>query len=184
MSNQIKVGDKVRIINPQIFVRCGYPLCISDVAKTIDQKIIIDCLVQCGVYTFEQLENLIKYHPYHKMQRAYRKILDGIALAVMVSKGFGGSERKIYTREIEEFRDKIVQVESKRQVVTGDRYPGCGPGYYGDEAEGPSLENQVRHTLITFIDPSSVLLSSKDFYKEIEISNVERVIEESKEVEK
>lgn len=181
-NNLIKSGDKVRIINPQIFVRCGYPLCIADVIKTIDQKIIIDCLVQCGVGTFDQIESVIKFHPHHKMQRAYKEISGGLALAIMISKRFGGSERKIYTDNRPELVGKIVRVESKRQVVTGDRYPGCGPGYYGDEAEGPSLENQERHTLIKFCPiyyenghiSGGMIICGEDRL-EIEQSNVEKV---------
>lgn len=32
-------------------------------------------------------------------------------------------------REEPSHLNTIVKVESKRQVVTGNRYPGCGPGY-------------------------------------------------------
>lgn len=144
-SNIIKVGDLVRILNPQIFVRCGYPLCIKDVAESLDNSIAIDAIKRAiSILPDKHL------HISYRLERAVRDINRGLALAVMIHKGFGGSERKIYTREDLNFKDKIVKVESKRQVVTGVRYPGCGPGYYGDEAEGPSLENQQRHTLISF----------------------------------
>lgn len=180
---KIKIGDLVRIVNPQIFVRCGYPLCIADVSKSIDKRVIIDCLVQAEVGSKEEIERIISYYPHHKLQRAYREILRGISLAVMISKRFGGSERKIYTEEKPELTGKIVKVESKRQVVTGDRYSGCGPGYYGDEAEGPSLENQKRHTLIKFwpiyYDQSSevhsAFLCCDDEGLEIEQVHVEKV---------
>lgn len=183
MKPKIKVGDLVRIINPQIFVRCGYPLCIADVSKTIDRQIIIDCLSHAGAGTTDEIDRILTHYPYHKLQRAYKEVLKGTALAVMISKRFGGSERKIYTEERPEFAGRIVKVESKRQIVTGDRYSGCGPGYYGDEAEGPSLENQQRHTLIKFSSTyyessgriSLAFIHCESDYSEIEQIHVEKV---------
>lgn len=148
--NQIKVGSHVRIINPQIFIRCGYPMCISETIKTIDPKIVIAAMVSTGAGTYDEISTLIKRHPHHHIHRAYKKIISGLALAKMMANSYGGSERKIYTEERPEFKDKIVIVESKRRVVTGSRWPGCGPGYYGDEAEGPTLENQKHHVILSF----------------------------------
>lgn len=143
--SKIKVGDLVRIVNPQIFVRCGYPLCLKDVMESIDQNIAIDLIKKVTGIPDQQPLNITP-----KVERAIRDINKGLAYALMLSKGFGGSERRIYTREEPSYLNAIVKVESKRRVVTGDRYGGCGPGYYGDEAEGPALENQEHHTLIEF----------------------------------
>lgn len=170
--SKIKVGDLVRIVNPQIFVRCGYPLCVKDVMESIDQNIAIDAI--------KRLTGIPDQRPFKitsKVERAIRDINKGLAYALMLSKGFGGSERKIYTREEPSHLNAIVKVESKRQVVTGTRYPGCGPGYYGDEAEGPSLENQQRHTLLKFwpVTFEAVLLSDSTDYLEIEQIHVEKV---------
>lgn len=170
--SKIKVGDLVRIVNPQIFVRCGYPLCLKDVIESIDQNIAIDAI--------KRLTGIPDQRPLKitsRVERAIRDINKGLAYALMLSKGFGGSERRIYTREDSSHLNAIVKVESKRQVVTGNRYPGCGPGYYGDEAEGPSLENQQRHTLLKFWPATfeAVLLSDSSDYLEIEQIYVEKV---------
>lgn len=141
----IKPGDLVKIINPQIFIRCGYPLCLKDVMESLDQSIAIDAIKKIIGAPLDQ-----HFHVTPKMERAIRDINKGLAYAVMLSKRFGGSERKIYTCEEPSYLNAIVKVESKRRVVTGDRYGGCGPGYYGDASEGPSLENQQHHTLIKF----------------------------------
>lgn len=144
-TQKIKPGDLVKIINPQIFARCGYPLCLKDVIESLDQSIAIDAIKKVTSAPLDQ-ELMIT----RRVERAIRDINKGLAYAVMLSRGFGGSERKIYTREEPSYLNAIVKVESKRRVVTGNRYGGCGPGYYGDEAEGPSLENQQHHTLIKF----------------------------------
>jgi hypothetical protein len=107
----------------------------------------------------------------------------------MIARGFGGSERRIYTKELPELRDRITRVVGKRRVVTGDRYPGCGPGYYGDEAEGPSLENQKHHTLIALDLLASeclglvMIAASTDSPLEIEQRFVEKVIDDGDGVE-
>lgn len=151
-SDQIRIGDLVKIIDPQIFVRCGYPLCISDVAAKIEPAAVIDFLSRAGAGTAEEISRIIIHHPHHRLQRAYKDAARAGALAAMIAHGFGGSARRIYTKEMPELLGCIVRVEGKRRVVTGDRYAGCGPGYWGDEAEGPALENQQHHTLISF-DP-------------------------------
>jgi len=40
--NRIKIGDYVRIDNPEMFVRCGYPLSIEDMRKEIVDNRFVD----------------------------------------------------------------------------------------------------------------------------------------------
>lgn len=152
-TDRIRVGDSVKIVDPQIFVRCGYPLCLSDVAVKIEPAAIVEFLSRAGAGTPEDVSRIIAHHPHHRLQRAYKEAARAGALGMMIAHKFGGTERRIYTKEVPELRDCVVRVKGKRRVVTGDRYSGCGPGYYGDEAEGPSLENQQHHTLISFSGP-------------------------------
>lgn len=189
-SDRIRVGDLVKIVDPQIFVRCGYPLCISDVAAKIEPAAIIEFLSRSSAGTPEEISRIITHHPHHRLQRAYQEAARAGALAVMIANGFGGSERRIYTKEMPEMRGCIVRVEGKRRVVTGHRYSGCGPGYYGDEAEWPSLENQQHHTLISF-DPYyggtelslAMLVAATDKPYEIEQRFVEKAVLTAGEVE-
>lgn len=190
MSNLIKIGDKVKIINPQIFVRCGYPLCILDVVSKIEPSVIIEFLSRAGAGTAEEVSRIITHYPHHRLQRAYKEAARAGALAMMIAHRFGGSERRIYTKEVPELKDCVVRVESKRRVVTGDRYSGCGPGYYGDEAEGPSLENQQHHVLISFYpnipwngDCAFLVSAADNVPYEIEQRFVEKEIDKSEGLE-
>lgn len=174
--DRIKVSDRVRIINPQLVVRVGYPLCIEDVAKTIDVDKIVTALHNCGIK--HPLHGLVPNIKGSRMERAMSQVARGIALAIMIDQNFGGSTRSIYTSEDLTLKNAIVRVSGKRRVVTGDRYGGY--------EEGPSLENQVHHMLIQFDSPKPMIriLDTGEYSYEIEECNVSKDVREEYEESK
>lgn len=149
MDRVIRVGDRVRIIKPSIFVRCGYPLCISDIKKELESKVVLDAMRMAGVpipayvLSSEVLDATTR--------RAYQQIAGGMALAIINQRGYGGNERRIYTKEDLSLSDLDFYIISKRTVVTGERYGWYRRNdFFGDvEDEPPGLTNIKRHIILS-----------------------------------
>lgn len=138
--NVIRVGDKVRIVNPYIFQRVGYPLDTQIVKEshiTEEQKQLMRGLLRTvGLnYNFSST----------RYDNEYEKLEHVFATILLKSKGFGGNERSVHTEHKLEYKDKICEVISKRQVKVGtycparssqgyyDMYPEYEPAYLKDE---------------------------------------------------
>jgi len=135
----IRVGDTVKIINPELFVRCGYPLsrndCVGMIKKQYESDIIdlIHCVYQ-GIDFIKRdadgkfpdssfvLKNDVfsdKFRDNACLSSVHREIIDRLAYAKLNSLKFGGNERKILTEKKEEFRNKVAKVVGIRFVKTG-----------------------------------------------------------------
>jgi len=151
MKQKIKKGDWVRIINPEFFIRCGYPLCLGDAQEKIKEKHgkRIDDFIN---KTFES-ESVADYSfnvPNFKIEQCYDRILMALSRHYVYLNGFGGKERKIYTKNIPEHKDKIYRVAEKSYKVTGHYCAGySGYSYEGEyDCEPAYLEDQKRRTLL------------------------------------
>jgi hypothetical protein len=107
--NVIRVGDKVKIINPEVFVRTGYPL-TTDMIKeshiTNEQKQLLDKLMETtGNRKYTLYTDNINTE-YDRLEHVFSTIL-------LKSKGFGGNERKVHTETKPEYKDKIGAVISQ-----------------------------------------------------------------------
>lgn len=164
-------GDKVKIITPEIFVRCGYPKTIESETKVVIEEQgnrLIEMLKELG------LRNSLSGG--HYFTRVFNKIAREIAYGRLKQNGFGGCERKIYTRT-EDIKDKKFEVVGKRCVKTGvynapsggyDYYSGgydCDPGYLGNEKTHVILE----------IQPCDMISFIRERPLEIEEVNVEKL---------
>jgi hypothetical protein len=126
MKSKFQTGTKVRIINPEFFVRCGYPETIDSATKKF--------LEWCDQNGDSAKERLNKAFPFLGFN-----IFDSInefdpiirALAKEYNKKvlkFGGRERKIYTKRIEKLKGaEMVISEFKRPLIkkTGVYQPAC-----------------------------------------------------------
>lgn len=174
--NIIRVGDRVQIINPEVFVRVGYPwnkqYVIDNVITKEEKEKVIELLK--GVYIEEKdlCGNLIKgikydYLDYDK-SRTYDEIIDRLAYYKLQKNHFGGNKRQVFTKTEESLKDQIVFVDSKRYVKTGTY--SCG--WYDEDGGEPSyLSNEKTHIILNVYKENGWL---NDCF-EIESVNVKKI---------
>jgi len=152
----IRVDDAVKITTPKEFVRCGYPM-----AKNETESIIIE---EYGKDIHKIIEKIYKDSTKgstidgmvcmpNRMSNiisiAKSKITSELAVIKMYAEKFGGNERKIYTKEIPEYKGLIGRVSSIRFVKTGVRIPSCGGSGYEYEFEPPHLSGIKTHKILS-----------------------------------
>lgn len=176
MKNKIvyRYGDKVKIIAPELFIRCGYP-------KTIESetKIVIDEQGDQIKKMFKELGiKEIGFNSDIYISRTFKKIAREIAYCRLKQNGFGGSKREIYTNIVPELKGKIFEVVDKRCVKTGDyNSPNwCHDWYYGVYDYEPGYLSNVKTHVILEIQPCDVISFYRDKKIEIEEINVEKLI--------
>lgn len=139
-----RVGDKVRVLEPEFFVRCGYPMEIAAEFEKFKKN------YQEEIWEFLEKVNLVK-RPTQIFQTLPQQIFQSIARESAYwsckTNKFGGNERKIYTKRITEAKDQIFKVVSKSRVITGT-YNRAYQGYEG-EFEPPYLSNSKTHIILS-----------------------------------
>ena len=171
----IRVGDRVRVINPEIFVRCGYPMdkefAKNNLISPEDKVKLRNLLAGFGFQFSQPLSYGYSSDP--RFEAIEEKIIDQIAFGILIRRGFGGPERKIITKR-DEFRlNKVYEVSSKRYVKTGNR---VSETVYGDEYEPAHLSNEKTHTVLS-------LYSCKSGKFEISSLNVEKLNKNYEQIE-
>jgi hypothetical protein len=176
-SEIIRIGDRVRIVNPEFFVRCGYPLnkelVLRNNLKQEDVNKIDAFITSFGLNNF--YVDLDKSN--HIYTRVFDKIADAIAYGLLNKEGFGGRERKIYTEYLEPYKDIVCEVIGRKIVNTGYyRSGGKSYDYYngGYDYEPASLEDQQTHIIYT-VDLIPNELPSRNLFLEIEKKNLEKI---------
>jgi hypothetical protein len=155
--------DKVRIITPRVFVRCGYPMSLADAREEIakmrqDDKSIYDFITSFGIG--------LHYG------NTYGKIVNALAYGLLHARGFGGRERTIHTQERPDIKGLVYKVCEKRVVKTGTYRQGCDNP---EDSEGPSLRNVKTHVIL---EVERMVDFDCDHFL-IEAANVEPAIEET-----
>jgi hypothetical protein len=179
----IRIQDKVRIVSPQFFVRCGYPLSKALVKAnhiTSEQKeAIYDLLKKFDISTPRITGDLFAWSKEaEKRWGPYDKILDILAEVVLVRESFGGKERQVFSEEVPNFKGVLARVIGKRTVKTGRYYsPAGGYDYWSGmyESEPGGLANMKTHVILecSFCDYNLSYNGKRDF--EIEKCHVEKV---------
>lgn len=165
----IRVRDKVRIIKPEFFVRCGYPMDIQREAAQLQQELFDDFRVlmqKVGI-------NGSLYAFTEQTYRSYSKICHELAYAKCRTNNFGGNERQIYRESIPIMADTVCSVLDTKIVKTGIYKPkfNCHSYEYGvDECDPAELTNQQTHKLV------KVYSASPYFEGWIEAVNVEKCL--------
>jgi len=186
--NRIKIGDYVRIDNPEMFVRCGYPLSLEDVRKEIKDKHFIDIekFIISIVHGKEKVEDfnltniLFDKDAYLNKAKSSQAIINILAYEILRQRNFGGRERKIHTKTVEENRGKIFQVTGTKMCVTGNYVAGSGSqNYYSGEYdyEPPYLENQKSHRILLVYIPNRIIpygFTDDNTIEECHVTKVER----------
>jgi len=153
----IRRGDVVRIDNPEMFIRCGYPLSFQEVCEEVSETSKDDILSFMDKVSNSKPKIAIRaVDPTEN--RMYQAILKEIAYVRMREKKFGGSERRIVTEKNEAFKDAKAEVVGVKIVKTGDRVSGYG-SY--DDYTPPYLGNEKTHKILKLWIRSKIVRSPK-----------------------
>lgn len=191
----IRAGDLVRVVNPEFFLRCGYPSSIAQEAEAIlkKNKKEIEDFIRSLFPNFPHSPPLgIEYHEdYSWKGQLPGQVVKGIAHNLgrykLIMSGFGGQERKIHTEKLEVEEDAIYRVNQTFQVVTGTYEYGRG-GYnsYTEEYdyEPPYLSDMKSHRILDIsraIQMQDLTWSSYPLLTlKIEAKNCQKVTEEER----
>lgn len=153
-------GDRVIIMQPQVFVRCGYPFDMmteTDDFMRLYPATIREFLRSVGIkWDGENLSDI-------------RSLCGRLARLKAVQEGYGGNERRIYTRFEADILGKEGTVYSKRFVKTGNRYgPSSGPDEDGGWYEPGGLSDEKTHAILQVYGTGVTMF-------EIEAANVRHV---------
>lgn len=138
----IRRNDNVKIIIPNFFVRCGYPMCPENETKSIFRefgKEINGLLTKIGVKRFQNFGNT----------EFLDKLCKEIAYAKCKTNHYGGHDRQIFTQEMPELKDSTFHVLNTKYVKTGKYNHGS---FYqtidGSDYEPAYLSNEKTHKLL------------------------------------
>ena len=150
--NIIRAGDVVRVADPRIVLRVGYPKSPVDylagiceehevaLREIFDYKTACPTLASLSGYEASSIEDYVA-----NMPQPLRRALWDLAYLACKRDGFGGKERRVHLSEpMPEWADAEFEVASVRSAMEGDYFPP----YYGTTYEGEcdnepgGLENQ------------------------------------------
>lgn len=143
-NKSFKIGDKIRIMNPEFFIRVGYPLTLSDAYEHIedDWKLLIQKINKNSPEYFKITE---------KMKFQLRRDL---AYSYLQTKSFGGNKRELYTVKLNNphWYYEYFTIVDKKVVKTGKyEYEQIDDEEY-DYCRCPSfrpvLTNQKTHIIL------------------------------------
>ena len=114
------VGELVHVVEPKLFVRCGYPLTREDVLlKRRDEVEKLMLAAKDALALPDSSANDARV----QLQ------LENLAVtAILVREGFGGRERAIFEDDAAELKGAVARVLRKFVVATGTYHPASG-GY-------------------------------------------------------
>jgi hypothetical protein len=186
----IRVGDRVKIVVPEVVVRVGYPLTKAEMMKrqTPEQLQAIRDMMRAfnTVVLPETQSDLLGAVTENsaKVDKLYEKIRYAMAGRMLEQEGFGGKQRRIHTYTLTDIKGKLATVNAKRVVKTGDYYGAYSSydAWNGDyDYEPGGLSNEKTHVLYKlYVDgygswwsasreADAFDITAYDDYKDIEI---------------
>lgn len=172
----IRVGDQVKITNCMFFVRCGYPLCIKDLAESImlRSKADIFNLLKKEVYpdlninmlNEKYLINTKNGKKVSSLDDSIERICKTIASIKIKVDRWGGNRREIYEKSIPDLKNECFIVREIKFVKTGERYQGSGYtiDYFGEEDYDPTyLDVDKTHKILTLDYVHAVQMDKLDY---------------------
>lgn len=144
------VGSRVRVVNPEVVVRVGYPKSMHDYFQQAlgqyGERLTVALPELLGAGEWYQILGgdprvRVKAHP------LLNNLLWAIALPLARKDRFGGNARTIHTRCMPELEGQEFEVLERRSAYTGVRYSGY-PSSCDDEGEAPSLGNIQHHNML------------------------------------
>jgi len=167
MKTVFHIGDIVKIVNPEIFIRVGYPLGLENVREELD-KYDSHITVLMNITDMPWYNSGAEY----KIRAGIKRSL---GFGILARRNFGGNERKIYTQKYDflEINEKMV-VTGKKIVRTGVRDTYKDSEYGGSRAY---LDKVKSHVILTLRKLVNELGYKKEFQPTylIEDKNVEKL---------
>ena len=125
----IRRGDLVKVENCMFFVRCGYPLCISDLTKDIleRRKKEIYQLIELEFpryFNRKSINGFVALKETNDADDLAEQVAKKLAMVKIVDEKYGGSEREIYEKSIPDLKNEEFIVSEVNFVKTGTRIPG------------------------------------------------------------
>lgn len=170
----IRAGDMVRIITPEIFVRCGYENTLSTTRKEVEEKYSPDVLAFMEKIGYNH--SFLSTNRFDK--KLFREIINSIAYAENGKKMRSGNERKIYTENIPTMKGKVMKVHETFVCKTGKYFPPSGgyDSYTGDyDYEDGGLDKQGTHVILCVYEPNNVIWCKGHGTHTIEKCHVEKI---------
>lgn len=193
----IRIGDHIKVINPEFILRVGYPISFIQACAHVEKEYeeqIRHMLAKCKLYGHEPKSSFEEtmfgdltvfchepWPPIGRYKKPYHKIVAGLAGMYLESQGFGGKERKIYTKSYPDFKDRVYLVVDKKVVKTGIYFPPWSHQDYQGEWDGApgGLDFEKTHVLLMLNSWHHAALNDHeppyDTYLTIERINVEVV---------
>ncbi len=129
--NIIRIGDKIRIVNPEFFVRCGYKLGMQQGKEYVESH-------------RQEIDNLL--YSMDLPQGPHTELEEQLAYIYIKSRQFGGDERILHTVKLPNYMGSEAEVTFKKFVRTGTRqYP---TRLSQDTWERPYLGNAKTHVIL------------------------------------
>ena len=150
--NIIRIGDIVKVINPEVFVRCGYPMTTEDAIRNhmtkADSDKIDDLMQGLGICGSS---NIFPDSSDKLYENTFDKIVRALAYAIVGTKHCGGNERTIHTIHVPQITGHQYKVVDRKVVKTGTRIWEVDYDYYhgGIESAYGYLRNEKTHVIFT-----------------------------------
>lgn len=152
--NIIRVGDRVKIVNPEKFIRCGYPF---DVAAERDRIMsrhahVLHTLINVIDPKNAQSADLVFNEQLPPNYPGLIDVAHALAKIVCVRNGFGGRTRAVHTERVDWLTGVTCEVHSKRVVKTGEYFAPSGgyDSWVGEHYYEPGgLTDEKTHVILT-----------------------------------
>jgi len=172
--NIIRINDIVKIINPNIFIRCGYPLELKKVTEMIGTEFYDT--IKKFVYDIIKYSNKDYEIKFNHPEKEFEDISRCLAYRYIRKHKFGGNKKEIYTLYVPELEDCFCLVEKVRIVRTGEyRSDYSSQNQDGEYDYEPAclLEPQY-HKILTVWNKDSFRFNINSTFQ-IETKRVEKV---------
>jgi hypothetical protein len=163
----IRAGDTVRIINPEMFVRCGYELTPEVARLSVHEKhgdMIVDF-----IRDFNGTKGLLDLGDSIKYSKLYLELVDVMSYEWIRTHLKDGVPRSLYTRPAmmyERYKSKVI---SMKYVRTGTYHIGyCRSSYCDEEVDYcPAYLDAIKvHKILCLV--------SGDMIEDINVEKVEK----------
>jgi len=183
----IRKGDIVEIQNPEVFIRCGYPMCKEDAKKAVTKQfgnLVVDLIKTVRKATTERMKESNLFPSIQPIKcpvgdATVDGILDRLAYEYMKANKFGGNTRKIHTQTDKRLKGKKAKVDSIKFVKTGIRVPASGGhDYYGEYDYEPAhlSEEKTCKILTLSLRYEQDNIGAFTEWIRIEVANVKKIM--------
>jgi len=137
-------GDAVRIVTPEIFVRCGYDHHLAAEIEIVKERYgaVVDDFLRAVDVPYGG------FHGHPQAARLRDRIVSEVAHAQLRAKKSRDAERKLFTQTKEALRGAVGPVVQKKIVKTGFYRPASG-GWSADDDYTPAyLRDERTHVIL------------------------------------